>query len=111
MLLAHSHVSKGTQRAGLVDQAQDHGIEAVRPGPGRYEHDQYERIQDLGEIEPIVDPVRFIDRLVTFDSHSPRRDAGDEDDHKQAERGEGRKEADEDRAAGGEIDRWHPPFG
>ena len=41
-------------------------------------------------IEPIVDQVRFIDRLVIFDSHSPRHDAGDEDDHKQAERGEGR---------------------
>jgi hypothetical protein len=48
-------------------------------------------------------PVRSIDRLVTFDSHSPRRDAGDEDDHKQAEGGKGRKEADEDGAASGEF--------
>src|ERR1700722_20924568 len=96
--------------AELVDQAQDRGIEAVRPGAGRDEDYQHERIQDLWEIEPIVDPVRSIDRLVTFDPQSPRRDAGDEDDRKQAERGEGRKQADEDRAAGGEFDRWHPPL-
>jgi hypothetical protein len=98
------------KRAGLADQAQDRGVEAVRPGPGRDEDDQHERIQDIGEIEPIVDPVRSIDRLVSFDSHSPRGDASDEDDHKQAERGEGRKEADEEGAAGGEFDRWHPPL-
>src|SRR5258708_29004218 len=102
--------SKETQRAGPVDQAQDRGIEAVRPGTGRDERDQYERIQDLGKIEPIADPVRFIDRLVILDSQSPRRDAGDEDDRKQAERGAGCKEADEDGTPGGEFDRWHPPL-
>jgi len=84
------------QRAGFVDQAQDRGIEAVRPGAGRDDHDQHERIQRLGQIEPIVDPVRFIDRLVSFESLSSRRGAGDQYDHKQARRGERRKEPDEE---------------
>ena len=56
-------------RAAFVDQAQDQGIKAVRSGAGRDDHDQHEGIEDLGQIEPIVDPVCFIDRLV--DSNSP----------------------------------------
>src|SRR5580700_4007794 len=97
-------------RAVFVDQAQDQGIEAVRSGAGRDDHDQHEGIEDLGQIEPIVDPVCFIDRLVVFDSLPPRRDDGDEDDHKEAKRSQRCEEPDDDSAAGGELDCRHPPL-
>src|ERR1700689_4250784 len=67
-------------RAVFADQAQDQGIEAVRSGAGRDDHDQHEGIEDLGQIEPIVDPVCFIDWLVEFDSLPPGRGDGDEGD-------------------------------
>jgi hypothetical protein len=65
----------------FVDQSQDQGIKAVGAGAGRDDHDQHEGIEDLGQIEPIVDPVGFIDCLVDFDSLRSRRDDGDEDEH------------------------------
>ena len=98
-------------RDALVDQAQDQGIEAVRPGAGRDDHDQHEGIKDLGQIEPIVDAIRFIDRLVDFNSLPPRRGDGDEDDDKQAKRGQRREEPDDDGGAGGELDRSAPTIG
>jgi hypothetical protein len=55
----------------LVDQTQDQRIEAVRSDAGRDDHDQHDGIKRLGQIEPIVDPVCFIDRLVEFDSLPP----------------------------------------
>src|SRR5208282_2568767 len=57
-----------------------------------------------------VDAIRFIDRLVEFDSLPPGRGDGDEDDDKQAKRGEGRQEPDKDGAAGGELDERRPPL-
>src|SRR5580700_11114027 len=97
-------------RAVFADQAQDQGIEAVGSGAGRDDHDQHEGIEDLGQIEPIVDPVCFIDRLVVFDALPSRRDDGDEDDHKEAKRGQRCEERDDDSAAGGELDCRHPPL-
>jgi hypothetical protein len=41
----------------FVDQSQDQGIKAVGAGAGRDDHDQHEGIEDLGQIEPIVDPA------------------------------------------------------
>src|SRR6202451_3984032 len=80
-------------RAVFADHAQDQGIKAVGSGAGRDNHDQHEGIEDLGQIEPIVDPICFIDRLVVFDSLPPRRGDGDERDPKPAERGYGWEEA------------------
>ena len=80
----------------LIHQTQDQGIEAVRPGAGRDDYDQHKSIKRLRQIEPIVDAIRFIDRLVEFDSLPPGRGHGDEDDDKQAKRGEWRQEADKD---------------
>ena len=42
-------------RRVLIHQTQDQGVEAVRPGAGRDEDDQYKNIQDIGKIEPIAD--------------------------------------------------------
>src|ERR1700688_3181423 len=97
-------------RAVFADQAPDEGIKAVGSGAGRDDHDQHEGIEDLGQIEPIVDPVCFIDRLVVFDSLPPRGGDGDEDDKKQAKRGQRCEEPDDDSAAGAELDCWHPPL-
>src|SRR5580704_9727188 len=97
-------------RTVFVDQAQDQGIKAVRSGAGRDDRDQHEGIEDLGQIEPIVDPVCFIDRLVVFDSLPSRRGDGDEDDHEEAKRGQRCEEPDDDSAAGGELDCRHPPL-
>jgi hypothetical protein len=65
----------------FVDQAEDQGIKAVRSGAGRDDHDQHEGIENLGQIEPIVDPVCFVDRLVDLNSLQSRRSDGDEDDY------------------------------
>jgi hypothetical protein len=89
---------------------QDHGIEAVRSSAGRDDHDQHNGIKRLGQIEPIVDPVRFIDRLVGFDALRSRRGDGDEGDHKQPKRGQRCEEPDDDSAAGAELDGRHPPL-
>jgi hypothetical protein len=94
----------------LIHQTQDQGVEAVRPGAGRDDYDQHKGIKRLRQIEPIVDAIRFIDRLVEFDSLPPGRGDGDEDDDKQAKRCEWRQEPDKDAAAGGELDQGHPPL-
>ena len=83
----------------FLDQTPDHGIKAVRSGAGRNDDDQHEDVEDFGQVEPIVDAVRFIDRLVEFDSLPPGGGDGDEDDDKQAKRGEWRQEPDKDGAA------------
>src|SRR5262249_33046342 len=67
-------------------------------------------IERLGQIEPIVDPVCFIDRLVEVDALPPRRRHGDEGDDQQAERGERWKEPDQHRAARSELHRRDPPL-
>ena len=94
----------------LIHQAQDQGIEAVRPGAGRDDYDQHKGIKRLRSIEPIVDAIRFIDRLVELDSPPSGRGGGDEDDDKQAKCGEWRQQADKDGAAGAELDQRHPPL-
>ena len=53
------------------DQTQDRGIEAIRSGAGRDDHDQHEGIQSFRQIEPVIEPVGSIDRLECFDSLSP----------------------------------------
>ena len=83
--------SLALSRGVTIHQSQDHGIEAVRPGAGRNNYNQHEGIKRLRSVEPIVDAVRFIDRLVEFDSLPPGRGDGDEDDDKQAKRGEWRQ--------------------
>jgi len=112
---AHNALGAGffaveNSRDAIIDQAQNQGIKAVRSGARRDDHDQHEGIKGLGEIEPIVDPVRFINRLVDFNSLRPRRGDGDEDDCKEAKRGERRKESDDHSGAGGKLDCWHPPL-
>jgi hypothetical protein len=97
-------------RGVLIYQTQDQGIEAVRPRAGRDDYDQHKGIKRLREVEPIVDAIRLIDRLVELDPLPPGRDDGDEDDDKQPKRGKWRQEPDEDTAAGGELDRRHPPL-
>jgi hypothetical protein len=94
----------------LSNHAQDDGIEAVRSGASRDNHDEHEGIKRLGQIQPIVDPVRFIDRLVGLDPLPPRGHHGDEYDDKQAKGGKRREESNSDGAAGGELYRWHPPL-
>src|SRR6202040_3968037 len=90
--------------------AEDQSIEAVRPGAGRDDYDQHKGIKRLWEIEPIVDAIRFIDRLVELDTLPPGRGDGDEDEEKQAKGGKRRQEPDEDGATGGELDERHPPL-
>ena len=97
-------------RGVLIHQAQDQGIEAVRPGAGRDHYYQHKGIKRLRQIEPIVDAIRFIDRLKEIDSLPPGRGDGDEDDDKQAKRGQRRQKPDNDGAAGGEFDQRHPPL-
>src|ERR1700722_3540106 len=72
----------------LVHQAQDQGIEAVRPGAGRDDYDQHKGIKCFRQIEPIIDAISSIDRLVEFDSLPPGRGKSDDDDEKQDKRGE-----------------------
>jgi len=55
----------------LVDQTQDQRIEAVRSGAGRDDHNQHNGIKRLGQMEPIINPVCFIDWLIEFDSLPP----------------------------------------
>jgi hypothetical protein len=74
------------------------------PGAGRDDYDQHKGIKRLRQIEPIVDAIRFIDRLVEFDSLPPGRGDGDEDEDKQAKGCKWRQEPDKDAAAGGELD-------
>ena len=108
--VARGEARPAVSRGVLVHQTQDEGIEAIRPGARRDDHDQHKSIKRLGQIEPIVDAIRFIDRLVEFDSPSPGRGDGDEDDDKQAKRGEWRQEPDKDGGAGAELDQRHPPL-
>jgi hypothetical protein len=75
----------------FLDQTPDHGIKAIRSGAGRDDDNQHEGIEDFGQIKPIVDAIRFIDRLVEFDSLPPGGGDGDEDDGQQAKRGERRR--------------------
>ena len=96
--------------ATFVDKAQDQGIKAVRAGASREDHKQHEGIEELGQIEPIVDPVCFVDRLVEIDSLRSRCSDGDQDDYEQAKRGERCNEPDHDSETGGELDCWHPPL-
>ena len=74
-----------------MQQIQDQGIEAIRSGASQDDCDQHKGIERLRQIEPIIDAIRFIDRLVEFDSLPPGGGDGDEDDGQQAKRGERRR--------------------
>ena len=97
-------------RAVFADQGQDQGIKAVGSGAGRDDRDQHENIEDLRQIEPIVDPICFIDRLAESDPLRSRRRNGDEADEKQTKRGQRCEKPDDDSEPGGELGCRHPPL-
>jgi hypothetical protein len=87
----------------FADQGQDQGIK-VGSGTSRDDRDQHENIENFWQIEPIVDPIRFIDRLAESDPLRSRRGDGDEADEKQTKRGQRCEKPDNDSEPGGELD-------
>jgi hypothetical protein len=105
-----SEYRRGNRRALPVHKIQDQGIEAVRPRTSGDHYEQHKGIKGLRQIEPVIDPIRFVDGLIKFHSLPPGCRNGNEDDDKQSERGKWCKEPYENRGTASELDQWHPPL-
>jgi len=74
----------------FIHESQNCGIKTVSAGAGRDDEEQHDRIKGLRQVQPIVDTVRPIDRLVEANPLSPGRSGGNDDDDKQPGRRERR---------------------